>query len=134
MSCKRCVYLFVGAALLIFAAGLFTSGEVAAATLTWADNATNEAGTHIHRASKACSPIPPDTDFTKIGEVNANVITYVDSTTQVGNKYCYKVRAWNLKFANEPESAQYSAFSNLAGIEYPLAPVTVAPSQLNAAP
>ena len=93
----------------------------ATATLTWTDTIGNEAGYHVHRAPKACSPLPADTDFTKVGEVGANVKTYVDGTAVEGNKYCYKVRAWNLQYANDPESAQYGTFSNLAGKDFPLA-------------
>ena len=92
----------------------------ATATLTWTDTIGNEAGYHIHRAPKACSPVPADADFIKIGEVAANVKTYVDSTPVDGNKYCYKVRAWNLQYATDPESAQYGTFSNLAGKDFPL--------------
>jgi hypothetical protein len=102
----------------------------ATATLTWTDPATNEAGFHVHRAAKACTPVPVDADFTKLGEVGANVKTYVDSTAVAGNKYCYKVRAWNLQYALDPESAQYSPFSNLAGKDFPLAGPDAAPTGL----
>jgi len=93
----------------------------ATATLTWTDAIANEAGYHVHRATKSCTPLPADTDFTKIGEVGANVKTYIDATVVDGNRYCYKVRAWNLQYANDPESAQYGTFSNLAGKDVPLA-------------
>jgi hypothetical protein len=105
---------------LLFAVPAFAAGP-GATNLTWVDNATNEAGTHIHRAVKPCAPIPVDADFTKIGEVGANIKVYTDATTQAGNRYCYKVRAWNLQHATDPQSAQYSVYSNLAGVDYPLA-------------
>lgn len=99
----------------------------ATAILTWTDNSTNEAGFHIERATAACSPAP--TTFTKIGEVGANVKTYTDTTPADGTKICYRVRAYNYKFANDPESAQYSGWSNLAGKEFAL-PLPADPSLL----
>lgn len=105
-----------------------------AATLTWADNSTNEAGFTVERAQAACTPVPAS--FTEIGRVGANVKTYVDSAAQpnTGTRWCYRVRAYNLKFAGDPESAQYSGYTNLAGIDYPLPQVDAAPSQLGVAP
>ena len=91
----------------------------ATATLTWTYNSTNEAGFHVERATAACSPVP--TTFTKIGEVGANVKTYIDATAVDGTKVCYRVRAYNYRFVGDPESAQYSGWSNLAGKEFPLA-------------
>lgn len=120
------------AALLAACCLLLAASSAQAATLTWTDNATNELGTHIERSTKACTPVP--TDFTKIGEVAANVTTYVDATTATGNRYCYRVRAWNLQYATDPQSAQYSGYSNLAEIGYPLAAPTAAPSLLGATP
>jgi hypothetical protein len=102
----------------------------ATATLTWTDPSTNEAGFHVHRAPKACSPAPLDTDYTKIGEVGANVKTYIDNSPVLGTKYCYRVRAWNLQYANDPESAQYSGWSNIAGKDFPLPLVDAAPTGL----
>jgi hypothetical protein len=92
----------------------------ATATLTWTDTITNEAGFHIHRAAKACSPIPTDADFVKIGEAAKDAKTYVDNTAVIGNKYCYKVRAWNLMYATDLESAQYGSWSNIAGKDFAL--------------
>jgi hypothetical protein len=104
----------------------------ATSTLTWTETITNEAGFHVHRAPVACTPIPAEASFTKIGEVGANVKTYVDNTAVVGTKYCYRVRAWNLQYANDPESAQYSAWSNTAEKDFPLAGPDGAPTGLSA--
>lgn len=132
MKCRRCVYLFIGIALLLFACGVFTSGEVAAATLNWNDNSTNEAGFTVERAPVPCTPVP--TTFTEITRTAANIKTYVDTAAQPnsGTKWCYRVRAFNYKFAGDLESAQYSGYSNLAGIDYPLPVVDAAPSGLTA--
>lgn len=100
----------------------------ATATLTWTDNSTNEAGFHVDRAPVACTDPAPA--FAKIGEVGANVKTYIDNAPVDGNRYCYRVRAYNYKFVGDPESAQYSGWSNLAGKDFPLAPPTAAPSLL----
>lgn len=125
MRCKRCFALMIFAALVVAALGFFGSAE--AATLTWTDNATNESGVHIERATAPCSPVPAT--FTKIGEVLTNVVTYSDPTPVAGNKYCYRVRAWNLQYPGDANSAQYSAFSNLAELGLPL-PFPAAPSLL----
>lgn len=88
------------------------------ATLTWTDSITNEAGYIVDRAPGTCA----DTTltFTKVGETAANIKTFVDNTPVDGQKYCYRVTAWNLKFANDPTSIQYGTASNLAGKEFPL--------------
>ena len=104
--------------------------EAHAATLTWADNSTNEAGFKIERAPVACTPTPT---FTPLADVGANIKTFVDATTTTGTRYCYRVRAWNLKFTTDPESAQYSGYSNTAGIDYPLV-IPADPSLLGATP
>ena len=105
---------------------LFFASPVYAATLNWTDASNNELGFKIERMNKPCTE--PD-EFVQIGEVGVNVSTYVDSTTQLGQKYCYRVRAWNLKFSNDPTSVQYSAYSNKGYVEYPLY-VPADPSQL----
>ena len=132
MKCRNCALLFVGIALVVLALGLFTSGEVAAATLSWNDNSTNEAGFTVERAPVPCTPVPAN--FTEIARTAANTKTYVDTASQpnTGTRWCYRVRAFNYKFTGDLESAQYSAYSNLAGIDYPLPQVDAAPSGLTA--
>ena len=89
------------------------------ANLTWTDNIANEQGFYIERATGACT----DTGltFTKIGEAAKDAKTYVDNTAVDGNKYCYRVRAWNLMYANDPASIQFGTWSNIAGKDFPLA-------------
>jgi hypothetical protein len=91
----------------------------ATATLTWTDTIVNEAGYYIERASGACTPLP--TTFVKIGETVKDVKTYIDNTPVDGNKYCYRIRAWNLMYANDPTSVQFGTWSNIAGKDFPLA-------------
>lgn len=131
MRCTICLFALLAACCLLLAVNAAVAAGPGATDLSWVDNATNEVGTHIHRATKACVPVPADAEFAKIGEVGPNVKTYRDATTAAGNRYCYKVRAWNLQYASDPQSAQYSGFSNLAGADYPLAPAA-APSGLTA--
>lgn len=109
---------------------LFWSASAFAATLTWKDNATNESGTRIERATARCNPVPA---FTEIGEVGVDVTTFVDGTPQQGRVYCYRVRAWNLRITGEATSIQYSGYSNLAEYEFPLQN-PADPSQLVTAP
>jgi len=128
MRCTRCLIPLLFLAVVVAILGFSSSAD--AATLSWRDNATNEAGFHIERANQACAGTP---SFVKIGEVGANATTFADATTQPGNVYCYRVRAWNLQFVNDPQSAQYSAYTNTAEIAYPFAP-PAAPDQLVGTP
>lgn len=100
----------------------------ATATLNWGDNSTNEGGFEVERAPAACSPIP--TTFAKVGEVGVNVKTYVDNAPVDGNRYCWRVRAWNLMFTGDT-TRQYSGYTNLAGKDFPL-PAPAAPGGLTA--
>lgn len=132
MWCRKCIPMMVFVALAVAAIGFLSSAD--AATLTWSDNSTNEAGFTVERAPVPCVPVPAA--FTEIGRVAANVKTYVDSgaAPNSGTKWCYRVRAFNYKFTGDLESAQYSGYTNLAGIDYPLPQVDAAPSQLGATP
>jgi len=115
---------------LFFAMWLLFATQGVAATLDWLDNSNNESGFQIERMVARCTA--PDA-FTKIGDVGQNIKTYLDATTAAGNYYCYRVRAWNLKFANDPTSVQYSGYTNKGEIGYPL-PQAVDPSQLGVTP
>lgn len=114
--------------------GVAFSAEVEAASLTWKDNASNEEGYVIQRAPAPCDPVP--TTFAEIARVGKNVTSYVDAamTPNSGVRVCYRVAAFNYKFAGDTESAQYSGFSNLAGIDYPFPIPDAAPSQLLTTP
>jgi hypothetical protein len=91
----------------------------ATSTLTWTDTIVNEAGYFIERAPGSCTPLP--TNFVKIGETAKDVKTYIDNSPVDGNKYCYRIRAWNLMYANDPASIQFGTWSNVAGKDFPLA-------------
>jgi hypothetical protein len=108
-------YLLTAALVFVCAVGAFAG----TATLTWTDNIVNEAGFYIERAPVACAPVP--TTFVKIGEAAKDAKTYVDNTAVDGNKYCYRVRAWNLMYATDPTSIQFGTWSNIAEKDFPLA-------------
>ena len=59
-------------------------------TLTWTDNASNEAGSRIERR------LNPSGIYAEIATVGTNVTTFVDSTVTAGQGYCYRVRAYNV--------------------------------------
>jgi hypothetical protein len=69
-------------------------------TLTWTDNAANESGSRIERRLQGSGT------YTEIDTVGANVTTYLDTTVDAGQGYCYRVRAYN--------SAGNSGYSNQA--------------------
>jgi hypothetical protein len=58
-------------------------------TLNWSDNASNETGFKIERATSASGP------FTQIATVTADVVTYTNSSLTTGTTYYYRVRAYN---------------------------------------
>lgn len=128
MKCRACLCVMAFVAVLVFIAGFFSSAS--AATLTWKDNATNELGTEIERKPGLCAAAGA---WAKIGEVGANIVTYLDATTIVGNAYCFRVRAFNNSLLDGSGVRQLSGYSNQAEISYHL--VTPAdPSQLGATP
>jgi len=67
--------------------------------LNWNDNSSNETGFKIERS-------PDGTNFTQIGTVGANVTTYADPGLPSGQRFNYRVRAYN--------AAGNSAYSNTA--------------------
>ena len=67
-------------------------------TLTWKDNSYNETEFEIYRKKAG------DSEYSKIGDVDKNVTTYVDKTAVEGEEYLYAVIAVNDNFR--------SAFSN----------------------
>jgi regulation of enolase protein 1 (concanavalin A-like superfamily) len=86
------------------AATVVSGGEV---RLTWADNATNETGYQIYRATGISSTVL----FATIG---ANSSSYSDTAVQPGHSYVYDVRAIN--------AAGASNFTNTAYANVPAAP------------
>lgn len=67
-------------------ATLIANGSV---SLTWTDNATDEAGYAIERALGA------STTYTEVGRVAANATTFTDTTTTPGMSTKYRVRGVN---------------------------------------
>ena len=55
--------------------------------LTWIDNANNEGGFHIYRQSGSA--------YFLIGSVGPNITTYWDTDLACGQRWCYRVRAYN---------------------------------------
>lgn len=104
-------------ALLILLAVPALAAGPGATDLTWVDNATNEAGYRVERAEGLCAPVP--TTFTEIADLPVNAAGYRDAGTVLGKKYCYRVRAYNYRYTGDPQSAQFSGYSNLAGADYP---------------
>lgn len=84
-------------------------------TLQWTDNASNETGYEVYRATASGT-------FAKTGEVNANVSTYQDTNVQPKTVYRYKVLAKN--------NAGTSLFSNKVTTTTPDG-IPLAPGQLN---
>jgi len=69
-------------------------------SLTWVDNATNESGFKLERATVAAGP------FTQIATPGANATSFLDSGLSASTAYFYRVRASN--------TAGDSAYSNTA--------------------
>ncbi len=88
--------------------------------LTWADNATNEAGFKIERCTGAgCS------DFVQVATAGADVNSYANTGLAASTSYSYRVRAYN--------AAGDSTYSNTAGAVTQALPVPpAAPTDLAA--
>jgi hypothetical protein len=84
--------------------------------LSWTDNANNETGFSVERATSAAGP------FAQVGTAAANGTTFSDTTVSAATTYYYRVRAFN--------DAGNSAYSNTATVTTPVAP-PAAPSGLN---
>ncbi len=92
-----------------------TASSSSKITLSWVDNATNEAGFKIERSTDG-------SNFTQVGVVGPNVQSMANLNLAASTVYWYRVRAY--------EGPNYSAFSNTASvITFPTPP---APSNLNA--
>ncbi len=65
----------------------FSSITTTATTLTWTDNATNETGYKIQRATTPTGP------YTDIVSLTANTTTYTNTGLSLGTTYYYRVRA-----------------------------------------
>jgi hypothetical protein len=87
----------------------------APAKLAWQDNSTNEDGFEIERAVNGGS-------FAALTTVGANVVAHEDKTVTEGNKYDYRVRAFN--------KGGKTAYTNVACKQIRVLPPNGAPSGL----
>jgi hypothetical protein len=71
-----------------------TAHAVTTVTISWHDNATNEDGFTIERATSAAGP------FTGVATVGANVTSYVDTNLPEAATVCYRVNAFNIAGAS----------------------------------
>ena len=86
-------------------------------SLVWTDNATNETGFVIERATDGVT-------FSVLANLAADTTGYVDSAVSAGNTYDYRVAAVNAGGA--------SVYSNTAGVTIPGPQPPAAPSDLEA--
>jgi uncharacterized protein (TIGR02145 family) len=77
--------------------------------LTWTDNSTNEAGFKIERKTA-------QTNYTLVGNSNADVTTYTDNTVSNNIPYTYRVYAYN----NVGNSLTYSNEFTITSIGIPV--------------
>ena len=73
-----------------------------AVELDWTDRSDNEEGFVIERAEKNDRVVGP---FEPIAEVNRNVTSYIDDTTESGITYVYRVDAFNVAATNSVRKA-----------------------------
>lgn len=126
MRCTRCWFIVLALSLLLFGTALCTLAQAAgpgATEVRFKDNATNELGFKVERKDLACATAGP---FTEIATVPASVpagatVLYTDTATVAGKDYCYRVRAYNNSKLDGTGTAQYSGYTNEAGVGYPLA-------------
>ena len=71
-----------------------TAHAVTTVTISWQDNANNEDGFTIERATSAAGP------FTGVGTVGANVTSYVDTNLPEAATVCYRMNAFNIAGAS----------------------------------
>lgn len=98
---KIAVRLFAVAALLFLALPQPSSAQgpvTFKATLSWADNSTNEDGFRIERSDGSGLP------FTQVGSVAANVVSYVDQPIAIGATVCYRIIAFNVAGPSAPST------------------------------
>jgi|GEM_PF-6025234 len=65
------------------------TASAAQLTLLWDDNANDETGFHIERRTEEAQ------DYLQIATTEANVVSYVDASVELGKSYCYRVQAYN---------------------------------------
>ena len=75
-----------------------TTASARQLNLTWTDNASDETGTRIERATNAGGP------FSHVGTVAANVESYADVTVNDLTTYYYRVLAFNVAGVTAPSN------------------------------
>jgi cysteine-rich repeat protein len=83
-------------------------------TVTFTDNSNNESGFHIERADGPCNTA---VNFTTVGTVPASpgvggTVTFIDTTVQAGQTYCYRARAFNDDNVSEPSNSDTVTLPN----------------------
>jgi len=69
------------------------------ATLTWTDTSADESGFRVERSAGDGASA-----WAEVGQVPANVATYVDGQVAAGESYCWRVLAWNAAGASVPSA------------------------------
>ena len=101
--------------------------DTARINLSWQDNAGNESGFEVHRATPW-----PSSVFTLRVKLPTNTIAFSDTGLTNSIQYCYKVRAFQTKGFKTHFSA-YSAIACVATAAPPPPPQPRAPSGVSAA-
>lgn len=69
--------------------------------LSWIDNSDNEDGFYIYRAQTSGTTTA---DYTQVANVSANTTTYTDGSLEDGEKYYYRVTAYNATGESDPSN------------------------------
>ncbi len=101
--------------------------DTARINLSWQDNAGNESGFEVHRATPW-----PSSVFTLRAKLPTNTIAFSDTGLTNSTQYCYKVRAFQTKGFKTYFSA-FSAIACVATAAPPPPPQPRAPSGVSAA-
>lgn len=75
-----------------------TMASVPRLHLSWADNSAGEDGFVVERRVSREDPYVP------LARLGPNVVTYVDTSVQIGVTYCYRVRAFKASSYSEPSN------------------------------
>ncbi len=103
------------------------AADTARINLSWQDNAGNESGFEVHRATPW-----PSSAFTLRAKLPTNTIAFSDTGLTNSTQYCYKVRAFQTKGFKTYFSA-FSAIACVATAAPPPPPQPRAPSGVSAA-
>ncbi len=79
------------------------------ATLTWADNSTDEDGFRIERSAN-----PPAT-WAEIGSVGPDIVSFVDQPINPGETFCWRIIAFNVAGSSAPSAEVCAAAPSTPG-------------------